>query len=150
MMDLLIPLFYADGTGLLLPDKATKQGRTFDEDNVFSTYSFLIRRLYFPDNPEWNRGNMDAMLHTRSKYTLMKNANEGEANPFLPRVAMLFTMKYTIQQYLLGNHISGQPKLQMYCDETEYMFEYNDRGTRYIDGSLSPNFLLKRAVSCFY
>ncbi|KAM6479879.1 hypothetical protein HDV62DRAFT_399377 [Trichoderma sp. SZMC 28011] len=112
MMDLLIPLFYADGTGLLLPDKATKQGRTFDEDNVFSTYSFLIRRLYFPDNPEWNRGNMDAMLHTRT---------------------MLFTMKYTIQQYLLGNHIAGQPKLQMYCDEAEYMFEYNDRGTRYID-----------------
>ncbi|KAL6834324.1 hypothetical protein J3E69DRAFT_377112 [Trichoderma sp. SZMC 28015] len=112
MMDLLIPLFYADGTGLLLPNKATKQGRTFDEDNVFSTYSFLIRRLYFPDNSEWNRGNMDAMLHTRT---------------------MLFTMKYTIQQYLLGNHIPGQPKLEMYCDETEYMFEYNDRGTRYID-----------------
>ncbi|PTB58490.1 hypothetical protein M431DRAFT_75539, partial [Trichoderma harzianum CBS 226.95] len=111
MMDLLIPLFNDDGTGLLLPHKATKQDRTFDEDNVFSTYSFLIRRLYFPDNPEWNRGNMDAMLHT----------------------PMLFTMKYTIQQYLLGNHIPGHPKLQMYCDETEYMFEYNDRGTRYID-----------------
>lgn len=63
---------------------------------------------------------------------------------------MLFTMKYTIQQYLLGNHIPGHPKLQMYCDETEYMFEYNDRGTRYIDGSMSPNFLLKRSVSCFY
>ncbi|KAK4060788.1 uncharacterized protein Triagg1_10631 [Trichoderma aggressivum f. europaeum] len=66
MMDLLIPLFSGDGTGLLRPEKATKQGRTFDEDNVFSTYSFLIRRLYFPDNPEWNRGNMDAMLHTRN------------------------------------------------------------------------------------
>lgn len=76
MMDLLIPLFNDDGTGLLLPHKATKQDRTFDEDNVFSTYSFLIRRLYFLDNPEWNRGNMDAMLHTRSKYTLMKNGIE--------------------------------------------------------------------------
>ncbi|KAL7930239.1 hypothetical protein V8C35DRAFT_324472 [Trichoderma chlorosporum] len=111
MMDLLIPLFYNDGSGLLLPDKVTKQGRTFDEDNVFSTYSFLIRRLYFPNNPDWNRGNMDAMLHT----------------------PMLFTMKYTIQQYLLGAHIEGQPILQMYCDEAEYMSEYNDRDARYVD-----------------
>lgn len=93
---------------------------------------------------------MDAMLHTRSKYNLMENPTEVEANAFSPFVAMLFTMKYTIQQYLLGNHIPGHPKLQMYCDETEYMFEYSDRGTRYIDGSMSPNFLLKRAVSCFY
>ncbi|EHK21629.1 uncharacterized protein TRIVIDRAFT_222871 [Trichoderma virens Gv29-8] len=111
MMDLLIPLFSGDGSGLLRPEKATKQGRTFDEDNVFSTYSFLIRRLYLPNNPHWNRGNMDAMLHT----------------------PMLFTMKYTIQQYLLGAHIADHPKLQMYCNEAEYMSEYNDRGTRYID-----------------
>ncbi|KAL7940210.1 hypothetical protein V8C42DRAFT_363613 [Trichoderma barbatum] len=123
MMDLLIPLFTNDGSGLLRAEKATKQGRTFDEDNVFSTYSFLIRRLHSPNNPQWNTRNMDAMIHT----------------------PMLFTMRFTIQQYLLGVHIEGHPKLQIYCDEAEYMTEFNDRGMRYID-AYHGNYFVSRAV----
>jgi hypothetical protein len=59
-------------------------------------------------------------------------------------------MRFTIQQYLLGIHIDNHPKLQMYCDEAEYMFEYSDRGTRYIDGSKTPPLLLLSSRRCVF
>ncbi|KAL7805618.1 hypothetical protein V8C26DRAFT_424595 [Trichoderma gracile] len=51
-LDLLISMFEKDGSGNLLPNKRYKAHRTFDEDNVFSSYSFFIYRLADPRRPD--------------------------------------------------------------------------------------------------
>jgi hypothetical protein len=73
-LDLLISLFEKDGSGKLLPGKELKKGRTFDEDNVFSSYSFFIYRLAEPSKPDRHRDAYQAVLTTHGKYTPKQSA----------------------------------------------------------------------------
>ena len=69
-LELLISMFVPDGSGRLLPNKVHKWSRSFDEDNVFSTYNFFIHRLADPDRPGTHEDAYDAVLHTHGKYLL--------------------------------------------------------------------------------
>lgn len=68
-LDMLIDMFVPDGSGALLPNKKVVEYRSFDEQNVFSSYNFIIHRLADPDRPGTRRDAYQAVLHTRGKYT---------------------------------------------------------------------------------
>ncbi|KAL2836454.1 hypothetical protein BJY01DRAFT_238255 [Aspergillus pseudoustus] len=116
-LDLILGLYVNGNSGELKASKATREQRTFDENNAILSYNMIVSKIYFGAG---NLDNIDGLQRVRST----RNTANG----------ILFQFRAYAAGTVTPLQPNGRRDVAIYCDQAEYLSDRDHLGRTYYQG----------------